>query len=104
MRYRDDYEAADVPMLPVVASFDTTARQIIAYTVGLWAVSLVFHPLADMGPIYLIAAVVLGGVFTWHAVALARSGTYERAMRLFKYSITYITLLFGAMAVDQLAR
>ncbi len=104
IRYRADYEAADVPMLPVVASFDTTARQIIAYTVGLWAVSLVFHPLADMGPIYLIAAVVLGGVFTWHAVALARSGTYERAMRLFKYSITYITLLFGAMAVDQLAR
>ena len=104
IRYRADYAAADVPMLPVVASFDTTARQIVAYTVGLWAVSLVFHPLADMGPIYLVAAVVLGGVFTWHAVALARSGSFERAMRLFKYSITYITLLFGAMAVDQLAR
>ncbi len=104
IRYRSDYAAADVPMLPVVASFDDTARQIVAYTLGLWAVSLAFHPLADMGALYLAAAVVLGGVFTWHAVALARSGTYERAMRLFRYSITYITLLFGAMALDQLAR
>lgn len=104
IRYRADYAAADVPMLPVVASFDDTARQIVAYTLGLWAVSLAFHPLADMGALYLAAAAVLGGIFTWRAVELARSGTYERAMRLFKYSITYITLLFGAMAVDQLAR
>jgi protoheme IX farnesyltransferase len=102
IRFRSDYEAAQVPMLPVVASFDTTARQILAYTVGLWAVSLAFAPLAGMGPLYLAAAVVLGGVFTWYAVQLARSGTYERAMRLFKYSITYITLLFGAMALDRL--
>jgi len=104
IRYRADYAAADVPMLPVVASFDDTARQIVAYTLGLWAVSLAFHPLADMGALYLAAAAVLGGIFTWRAVELARSGTYERAMGLFKYSITYITLLFGAMAVDQLAR
>ncbi len=102
IRYRDDYAAAQVPMLPVVATFDATARRIVAYTVGLWAVSLVFAPLADMGPLYLAAATVLGGVFTWYAVELARSGSYERAMRLFRYSITYITLLFGAMALDQL--
>ena len=101
VRYRADYAAADVPMLPVVASFGETARRIIAYTLGLWAASLAFHPLGDMGLLYLVAAVVLGGLFTWHAVRLARSGTYEHAMRLFKYSITYITLLFGAMAVDQ---
>ncbi len=104
VRYRADYAAADVPMLPVVASFDETARQIIAYTLGLWAVSLIFHPLADMGLLYLVAAVVLGAVFTWKAVQLARSGTYEKAMGLFKYSISYISLLFGAMALDQLIR
>ena len=102
IRYRADYAAADVPMLPVVASFDVTARRIIAYTVGLWAVSLVFHPLGHMGLLYLAAAVVLGAIFTWKAVQLARSGVPDSAMRLFKFSITYITLLFGAMAADQL--
>ena len=55
-----------------------------------------------MGLLYLAAAMVLGAVFTWQAVALLRSGTYDRAMRLFAWSITYITLLFGAMALDQL--
>ena len=63
---------------------------------------LVFWPVGEMGLLYGVAAIVLGAVFTWHAVALARSGTYEKAMRLFAWSITYITLLFGAMAVDQL--
>jgi protoheme IX farnesyltransferase len=57
-----------------------------------------------MGPLYLAAAVVLGGLFTWRAVQLARSHSPEGAMRLFHYSITYITLLFGAMAADQLLR
>ena len=102
IRYRADYAAADVPMLPVVASFDETARRIVAYTVVLWAVSLAFWPLGDMGAIYLAASTALGAVFTWKAVQLARSRRPELAMRLFKFSITYITLLFGAMAADQL--
>ncbi len=89
-------------MLPVVATFDDTARRIVGYTVVLWATSLAFWPLGDMGPIYLAAAVALGGVFTWKAVKLARSHVPDSAMGLFKYSITYITLLFGAMAADQL--
>ena len=102
VRYRDDYSAANVPMLPSVATFEFTSRRIVAYTLVLWAISLAFWPVGDMGPLYGLAAVVLGAIFTWHAVALARSGTYEKAMRLFGWSITYITLLFGAMAVDQL--
>jgi len=104
IRYREDYAAAEVPMLPVVASFDATLRRIVGYTVVLWAVSLAFWPLGRMGPIYLVAAVVLGGTFTAKAVQLARSHAPERAMRLFHFSITYITLLFGAMAADQLLR
>jgi protoheme IX farnesyltransferase len=104
IRYREDYERADVPMLPVVASFATTARRILLYTLILWAITLLFWPVAGMGDLYLAAAVVLGGLFTWHATRLAREGTAERAMRLFGYSITYVTLLFGAMAVDQLIR
>jgi len=104
IRYREDYAAASVPMLPVVASFDATLRRIVGYTVVLWAVSLAFWPLGHMGVIYGGAAVVLGGLFTWKAVQLARSHAPERAMRLFHFSITYITLLFGAMAADQLLR
>jgi len=104
IRYREDYAAADVPMLPVVASFDATLRRIVGYTVVLWAISLAFWPLGHMGAVYLAAAFVLGGLFTWKAVQLARSHAPEKAMRLFHFSITYITLLFGAMAVDQLLR
>ena len=102
IRYREDYAAAEVPMLPVVATFDETARRIVAYTVVLWAVSLTFWPLGHMGLIYLGAALGLGATFTAKAVRLARSHAPETAMRLFKFSITYITLLFAAMAVDQL--
>jgi len=102
IRYREDYAAADVPMLPVVASFAQTARKIVIYTLVLWAITIVFWPVGDMGNLYLAAAILLGGVFTWKAVQLARSGTTERAMGLFGWSITYVTLLFGAMAADQL--
>jgi protoheme IX farnesyltransferase len=102
IRYREDYAAADVPMLPAVASLAVTARRILGYTVALWAVSLLFYWVARMGVIYLGAAVVLGGLFTWHAAQLTRDSSAPRAMRLFSYSITYVTLLFAAMAVDQL--
>jgi protoheme IX farnesyltransferase len=102
IRYREDYATAEVPMLPVVASFDDTAKRIVAYTVVLWAVSLAFWPLGHMGFVYLAAALGLGATFTGKAVRLARSHAPETAMRLFTFSITYITLLFAAMAVDQL--
>jgi heme o synthase len=107
IRYRDDYAAADVPMLPAVTSVRDTAIRIVIYTVALWALTLLFAPVADMGRLYVVAAAVLGGVFTWLAVNLVRTPPAEvanRAMRLFTWSITYITLLFGAMALDQLLR
>jgi heme o synthase len=104
IRYRDDYRRADVPMMPTVVGFTRTARQIVLYTVLLWAMSLVFYPVARMGDLYLAAAAVLGAVFLWQAVQLLRDSTPERAMRLFGYSISYLTLLFAAMAADQLLR
>jgi protoheme IX farnesyltransferase len=104
IRYRDDYQRADVPMLPAIVGYTRTARQIVVYTVLLWAISLVFHPVARMGDLYLVAAIALGGLFLWQAVQLLRHATPERAMRVFAYSISYLTLLFGAMAVDQLIR
>jgi len=102
IRYRDDYAAAGVPMLPVVRTLPETARQILVYTVILWAVTILFYPVGRMGDIYLAAAVGLGGVFTYKAVQLARQASPQRAMRLFGCSISYLTLLFAAMAVDQL--
>ncbi|CAN5185550.1 heme o synthase [soil metagenome] len=104
IRYKDDYAAADVPMLPAVASLRTTSVRILGYTLALWALTLAFSPVAGMGELYLAAAVVLGGVFTWLAVGLVRDANPQRAMRLFTWSISYITLLFGAMALDQLVR
>jgi protoheme IX farnesyltransferase len=104
IRYKDDYAAAEVPMLPVVASLRTTTTRIVIYTLILWAFTLLFAPVADMGWIYLVAAIVLGGAFTALSIDVWRSQSTEKAMRLFSYSITYITLLFGAMAADQLIR
>jgi protoheme IX farnesyltransferase len=104
IRYRDDYARADVPMLPVVASLRTTAVRILGYTLLLWALTLLFAPVAGMGNLYVAAALALGAVFTWYALRLLRDSTPKAAMRVFTWSISYITLLFGAMAVDQLVR
>ena len=104
IRYRDDYRAANVPMLPAVASIRTTAVRIIGYTVVLWGLSVLFGAVGDMGLVYLLSAVVLGAVFVWLAVQVLRTQATASAMRLFSYSITYITVLFAAMAVDQVVR
>ncbi len=102
IKYKDDYTAASVPMLPSVASFAKVARSIVIYTVALWASSLLFAPVAGMGLIYTGAAVVLGAGFLLFALQLSHEHTAARAMRLFSYSISYVTLLFGAMAVDRI--
>jgi protoheme IX farnesyltransferase len=104
IRYRDEYTAAAVPMLPSVREARTVAIRILLYTVVLWALTLVFSPVAGMGPLYFWSAVVLGGVFTWLAVGLFRDATPKVAMRLFGWSITYITMLFGVIALDELVR
>ncbi len=109
IRYRDDYRAADVPMLPSVATLDHTARRIVGYSVVVVALSLLFTPVAEMGWIYTVSAAVLGAVFVGMAVQVLRTATAggsanEWAMRLFTFSITYLTLLFAAMAGDQLIR
>ena len=107
LRIRKDYEAAHVPMLPVVRGVPETARQIALYTVLLVAISLIFYAVARMGPVYLIAAIVLGAIFLWRAFTLWRQatspeGSLAQAIRLYKFSISYLTLLFVAVAVDSL--
>ena len=100
IKYREDYGRAGVPMLPVVAGVDHTARQIVLYTVMMVAVSLMFGAVAAMSAAYLVAALLLGGWFIALSVRLVRDGSEEMAMRVFRYSISYLGLLFTAMAVD----
>jgi protoheme IX farnesyltransferase len=104
IRYRDDYESAGVPMLPVVATLRRTAGEILVYTVLLVAVTLLFAAVGHMGPLYVVSAAVLGAIFVFYAVRLRQRATPRAAMRLFQYSITYLTLLFAAMAGDVLVR
>ena len=73
-----------------------------SYTVAVVACSLAFGPVAGLGWVYMGSAVVLGGVFLWLAERVRRTESPALAMRLFTYSITYVTLLFGAMAADAL--
>jgi heme o synthase len=105
LRYRGDYEAARVPMLPVVRGEAETARQIVLYTLALVAVSLLLLPVAGMGWIYLLAAIGLGAAFVLAALRLRADATDGRAaISLFRYSISYLTLLFGAVALDAIVR
>ena len=109
VRYRDDYEAANVPMMPVVASLRRTTLEILVYSVLMWALTILIGPIAHLGWIYALSATVLGGMFTFYALRLyrhARENTAEvaEAMRLFHFSITYLTALFVLMAVDVLVR
>jgi protoheme IX farnesyltransferase len=100
IRYADDYRAASVPMLPAVATPEVTAHKMAAYTAVMVVFTLVLAPVADLGWIYLAAAIVLGALFLGGTLALGRNPTPQRSMRVFGYSITYVTLLFAAMTVD----
>lgn len=104
IRYRDDYAAAHVPMLPSVTTLRATAVRIVVYAVIVWALTLVLVPVAGLGALYGIAAVVLGALFVGLSVRVLTTASPRVAMRLFTYSITYVTLLFAAMALDVLVR
>ena len=106
MRYRDDYAAAGVPMLPVVASEAVVAGRIVAYSWVMVAVSLLLlAPVGPAGAVYGVSAVVLGALFLREAHLLrarVKAGREAAPMRLFHWSITYLALLFLAVAVDAL--
>ncbi|YAL81898.1 heme o synthase [Dermacoccaceae bacterium W4C1] len=108
MRYRDEYANAGVPMLPVIAKDTKVARQVVLYSWATVLVSLALVPVADMGWIYLVVAVLSGGLFLVEAHRLERRAKSHaslaelKPMRLFHYSISYLTLLFIGVAVDPL--
>jgi protoheme IX farnesyltransferase len=109
VRYRDDYEAADIPMLPVVASMERTTLEILIYTVVLAASTMLFGAVAHLGLLYGITALVLNVAFIamvarLYAKARRDEAGGREAMQIFHFSITYLTLLFVAMAADVLLR
>jgi heme o synthase len=100
LRYHDDYAAAGIPMLPVVRGRTVAVRQMLLYAVVVVAVTLVLVPVADTGPLYAVAACLLGAGLIYGAERLRRDPSSERAIRLFGLSNLYLALLFAAVAVD----
>jgi protoheme IX farnesyltransferase len=110
MRYREDYAAASVPMLPSVVGSAEVARQIVAYTWVMVGTSLLLWPLTPTGWFYPAVAIVLGIVFLIEAYDLkSRAQDTEdlsvlKPMRLFHFSNAYLALLFVAAAIDPFLR
>ncbi len=97
---RDDYANARLPMLPVTHGMHYTQVMIVLYTAALFAVTLLPYALRMSGLPYLVAAVVLGGMFLRHAVRLYRAYSDAQARAMFRFSITYLAALFTALLVD----
>ncbi len=105
MKYRDQYDEVDVPMLGATRSGSQVGLQVILYAWATVVTSLLLIPVASMGLVYTASALVFGGWFIYEShVLYARAvrGTEPRPMRVFHASITYLTLLFVAIAVDPL--
>ena len=97
-----DYARAGVPMLPVVAGDAETRWQIVLYTILMFIVTIMPTPLQMLGTAYLVMAVGLGAIFTYYALRLNRESTIGSAWGLYRYSLLYLALLFGAMVIDRL--
>ena len=97
---KDDYARAGVPMLPVVRGEAETRRQILLYTVLLYAVSQLPFCAGAFGATYLVCSVLLGAAFIAGAYRLLRRADRRTALRLYLFSLAYLALLFGAMVAD----
>ena len=102
IRHSDEYRAANVPMLPSVVSIEKTIRTMVIYTVVLTLTTFVMIPVANLGFIYGVTAAVSGTGFIVGTAMLSRKPTQAWSMRVFSFSITYVTLLFGALMLDVL--
>ncbi len=98
---KDEYARANVPMLPVVRGEDETRKQILLYSLLLYAVTQLPFCAGGFGAFYLVSSVLLGGVFVAGAVLLYRRADRKSALRLYLFSLLYLALLFAAMVVDQ---
>ncbi len=97
---KDEYEKVSVPMMPVVRGERETRRQIVLYTLLLYAISQLPFCAGEFGGFYLVASIVLGLAFVGGAVVLYRRADRRTALRLYLFSLAYLALLFGAMVAD----
>jgi protoheme IX farnesyltransferase len=102
IRHSDDYKAAGVPMMPVVVSLERTVRSMTTYAVLLLLSTLVLIPVAGLGLIYGTTALVFGVAFVIGCVNLGSDPSERRSMRLFTFSISYVTAVFVALTIDVL--
>jgi protoheme IX farnesyltransferase len=100
MKYRDDYAAAGIPMLPVVRGVDVTTHQIAGYAMITVACTFALTLTGEVGPFYAASVLVLGALFVGRALALVREPTPLRAIKFFTWSNIYLMLVFVAVAVD----
>jgi protoheme IX farnesyltransferase len=101
--FRDDYARAGIPLLPVLEPDGRrTGQQALIYAAGLWPVSLLPAAVGLGGVPYMLVATVLGLLFVWLALRFARERSMVTARVLFRYSITYLPLLLGALVADRL--
>ncbi len=104
LRYKDDYAAAGIPMLPVEQAPAVVARQIIYYSWAMVGITLLLIPIADMNWVYSASAVIFGALFIYEAYALRARVRKEhddlKPMKLFHWSITYLSLIFLAIGID----
>lgn len=98
---KDEYAKAGVPMLPVVRGEGETRRQILLYTILLYAVTQLPFCAGAFGAGYLIASMALGAAFVYCAVRLLRSADRRWALRTYLFSLAYLALLFLAMPLDR---
>jgi protoheme IX farnesyltransferase len=97
---KDEYARVGVPMLPVVRGEPETRKQILLYSVLLWAVTQLPFCAGGLGLFYMFSSIVLGGMFIAGAVVLYRRADRRSALRLYLFSLAYLALLFGAMVLD----
>lgn len=99
---RRDYQRAGVPMLPVVYGEQQTRREILLYTIQLFALSLILPVASVGGGLFFVSALVLGSILLYYAFRLWRAGGIPLAWRMYRYSSVYLALIFGALVADTL--
>jgi protoheme IX farnesyltransferase len=97
---RDEYERAGIPMLPVTHGVEHTRLQVLLYTILLAVVTLLPYLTRMSGPVYLCGAIVLNTRFLYHAIRLKVSARQDLPLRVFKFSVSYLMLLFAALLID----
>jgi protoheme IX farnesyltransferase len=103
LKYKDDYKAANIPMLPAVVNVKKVVFNIQIYTVILMLVSLAIAPVGHLGPVFFVISLLLGITFCYKTFTLNKDVSEKNAMKLFGYSITYLTLLFLSMGLTAIA-